>query len=157
MAHKNERIDAKRFYIEEGLDVAAISKRINIPETTIYRWKSDDVTSGNDWDKEREAIGLTSFSATKSMLAIVVERMAQMVEEIKTSKKINPSEVYAIRQLMLSAKALQKDVDNYGNVLLMTSELTEFLAERDNETLQLIQPLLIEFGNAMSKKYGKKR
>jgi hypothetical protein len=58
---------------------------------------------------------------------------------------------------MLSAKALQKDVDNYGNVLLMTSELTEFLAERDNETLQLIQPLLIEFGNAMSKKYGKKR
>jgi hypothetical protein len=157
MAHKNERIDAKRLYIEEKFDISEISKRINIPEATIYRWKADDLKAGCDWDKNREEIAMTSFSAAKQMLAAVVSRMTAMVDEIKTDHKVNPSEVYAIRQLILSAKALQKEVDNLGNILLATQEFTDFLAESNYDLLKQLEPYIIEFGSTMSKKYGKRR
>ncbi len=79
-----------------------------------------------------------------------------MVTEIQTTNKINPSEVYALRQLILSAKSLQKEIDNYGNIILAMTEFTEFMAERDHEELERLQPFLSEFGSLMSKKYRRK-
>ncbi len=153
MANKVARIEAKKLYLEENKSLEEIVKILpEISISSLYRWKAEE-----NWDKEREEVALTSFSATKQMLAVVVQQMQKMLEDIKTTKKINPSEVYALRQLMKSAKELQKDVDNYGNIILATQEFTDFLSERDSDMLQKLHPFLIEFGNAMSKKYGKKR
>lgn len=157
MARKLERLDAKRFYVEEKKETAEISKLIQVPEGTIYRWKEEDKAKGNDWDAEREAVAMTSFSAAKQMLAAVVTRMTAMVGEIQKDNKVNSSEVYAIRQLILSAKALQKEVDNLGNILLAMQEFTDFMVDREPELLKKLEPFLIEFGNTMSKKYGRKR
>ncbi|MCL5266685.1 MAG: DUF1804 family protein [Bacteroidetes bacterium] len=156
MAHKLERIDAKRLYCEENKDIIEIAKLIDVPESTVRRWKSEDGAAGNDWDKEREEILTTSFSAVKQMLRAATSRLASMVTEIQTTNKINPSEVYALRQLILSAKSLQKEIDNYGNIILAMTEFTEFMAERDHEELERLQPFLSEFGSLMSKKYRRK-
>lgn len=156
MARKIERLDAKRMYCEELKEIPEISKQLNIPEATLYRWKAEDKEQGNDWDKDREAIRMTSYSAAKSMLRAVVTRLDSMVKEIAESNKINPSEVYALRQLLKSAKEIQKDVDSLGNILLAMEEFTDYLAEREHELLQKLQPYLVEFGNLMSKKYGRK-
>lgn len=129
---------------------------LNVPEKTVYRWKSEDGRRGIDWDQQREAIRMTSFSAAKQMLSAVVARLNSMVEEIKTSGKINPSEVYALRQLLKSVKEIQKDVDKLGNILLAMEEWTDFLSMRDPELLQKLHPYLIEFGNEMSRKHGRK-
>jgi len=156
MARKLERSDAKRLYCEEMKEVPSISTMLNVPEKTVYRWKTEDKDEGPDWDKEREEIRMTSSSASKQMLRAVVTRLTSMVGEIAESGKINPSEVYALRQLLKSAKEINKDVDALGNILLMVQELTDFLAERDHGMLQQLHPYIVEFGNEMSKKYGRK-
>ncbi len=156
MARKLERLEAKRLFIEEKKEIPEIATGLHIPEPTVYRWKADDKEKGNDWDKDREAVALTSFSAAKSMLAAVVTRMTAMVGEIQKTNKIDATEVYALRQLILSAKALQKEVDNLGNILLAMQEFTDFMGEREPEMLKKLEPFLLEFGNTMSKKYGHK-
>lgn len=157
MARKLERLDAKRLYIEELKEIPDIAKQLNVPEKTLYRWKSEDAAKGIDWDAEREEIRLTSFSAAKQMLRAVVTRLGSMVEEIARDGKINPSEVYAVRQLLKSVKEIEKDVDKLGNILLAMEEFTDFLASRAPDLLQKLHPYLIEFGNEMSKKHGRKR
>jgi hypothetical protein len=157
MARKLERSDAKRLYIEEMKEIPEISRMLNVPEKTVYRWKAEDGEGGVDWDKEREAIRMTSFSAVKSMYRAVVSRLDSMVGEIVSTHKIDATEVYAIRQLLKSMKEIQKDVDSLGNILLAMEEFTDFLSQRDPTKLQDLHPYLVEFGNEMSKKYGRKR
>lgn len=157
MARKLERLDAKRLYIEEKKEIPEIAIMLNVPEQTIYRWKLDDKEQGSDWDKEREEISMTSFSAAKQMLRALNSRLAAMVGEIEKEKKINPSEVYAMRQLLKSVKEIEKDVDKLGNILLAMEEFTDFLANRAPDLLRTLHPYLIEFGNDMSKKHGRKR
>ena len=153
MAFKSEKLEARRIFIEEGKSIEQISAAMpHVSIQSIYRWAADE-----KWQEEKDAIAMTSVSTSKQMLNTLVIQLGRMMETIKTTGVMNSSEVYSIRQLLLSVKALQKDVDNYGNVLLAIGEFTEWLAERDADALVKIQPLLIEFGNAMSKKYGKKR
>jgi hypothetical protein len=153
MAYKDEKLEAHRLFIEEHKSLEEIAKSIpDVSIKTLYRWASE----GN-WQGEKEAISLTSFSAVKSMLQAAVARMTVMVGEIQRDGKINSGEVYALRQLILSAKSLQKEVDSFGNLLLAIEEFTSFLAEQDPEMLEKIHPLLVRFGVEMSKKYGKKR
>lgn len=157
MARKLERLDAKRLYLEELKEIDEIAKILNVPEGTIRRWKVEDKENGSDWDREREEVRLTSFSVVKKMLRTAVLRMGQMMDEIQKEHKINPSEVYALRQLLKSAKELEKDVDKLGNILLAMEEFTDFLANRAPDLLQKLHPFLIEFGNEMSRKHGRKR
>jgi len=156
MARKFEKMQARRLYIEEKKEVPEIAKMLNVPESTVFRWRLEDKEAGVDWEKDREAINMTSFSAAKSMLRAVVTRLDSMVKEIAETNKINPGEVYALRQLLKSAKEIQKDVDALGNIMLMMEEFTDFLAQRDPAKLQDLHPYIVEFGNAMSNKYGRK-
>lgn len=156
MARKFEKMQARRLFIEEMKEIPEIARMLNVPEKSVYRWKSEDKEAGVDWQKDREAVSMTSFSAAKSMLRAVVTRLDSMVKEIAETNKINPGEVYALRQLLKSAKEIQKDVDALGNIMLMVEELTGFMGERDPEMLQRLHPYLVEFGNEMSRKYGRK-
>ncbi|MGD0591082.1 MAG: hypothetical protein ABSA44_09825 [Bacteroidota bacterium] len=152
MAYKSENLEAHRLFLEEGKSIEQIATAMpHISIQTIYRWAAD-----GGWQKEKEEIAMTSVSTSKQMLQTLVVQLGRMMETIKTTGVMNSSEIYSIRQLLLSVKALQKDVDSYGGLLLAIGEFTEWLAERDPDALTKIQPLLVEFGNAMSKKYGKK-
>jgi hypothetical protein len=153
MANKVTRVEAKRLYLEENKSLEEIVKILpDATLSTLYRWKAEE-----NWDKEREEVALTSFAATKQIFTVAVQQLQEMLINVRDGKqKINPSEVYALRQLLKSAKELQKDVDNYGNIILAMQEFTDFLSERDSDMLQRLHPYLVEFGNATSKKYGKK-
>jgi uncharacterized protein involved in tolerance to divalent cations len=153
MAYKSEKLEAHRMFLEENKSIEQIAAAMpHISIQSIYRWAADE-----EWQKEKDEIAMTSVSTSKQMLQTLVVQLGRMMETIKTTGVMNSSEVYSIRQLLLSVKALQRDVDNYGNVLLAIGEFTEWIAERDPDVLITIQPLLVEFGNAMSKKYGKKK
>ena len=153
MAYKDEKLEAHRLFVEESKSVEEISKLMpKVAIQSIYRWCAD-----GGWQKEKEEISLTSFSAVKSMLQAAVSRMGTMVGEIQRDGKINSSEVYGLRQLILSAKSLQREIDNLGNILLAMGEFTAFLSEREPDLLKKLEPYLIEFGGTMSKKYGKRR
>ena len=156
MARKIERLDAKRFYCEELKEIPEISRMLNVPEKTVYRWKADDKEQGTDWDKEREAIRNTSYSSAKQMTFALNSTLGKMIEEIKVTGKINATDMYAIRQLILSIKSMEKGVDSLGNIILTMNEFTDFLSQRDPAKLQDLHPYLVEFGNEMSKKYGRK-
>ena len=155
MAYKQQRLEARRLYIEDGLEILEISKRLGVNEKSVYRWRQDDAES-NDWDKQREEIKMTSFSAARDMLRVATIRMSQMVGEITISGKLHPGDIHALRELINSAKSLQKDVDRLGNVLITVEELTEFLSQRSPDILEQLMPYLSEFGVEMKRKYGKK-
>jgi transposase len=153
MARKIERIDARRFYIEEIMEIPEIAKRLNVPEKTVYRWKADDKLKGADWDKEREEIRDTSFTAYKKTLKLAVD----MVENMANTGVISSQSADAVQKVVKAVKSLYKEVDSLGNILLAIGEFIEFLSERDPDMVEKLQPYLADFGNSMSKKYGKKR
>ena len=142
-----EKSDAKRMYCEEGLLVPEISKRLTVPEKTVYRWKEEE-----GWDRDREAMKMTSFSAYKQALKIAIDKLTS----IALSGQIDVKEADALTKIIKSAKSLYKDVDVLGNVLLGMSEFSDFLQDRSPETLEKLLPWISEFGQAMSKKYGKR-
>lgn len=142
-----EKSDAKRMYCEEGILIPEISKRLNVPEKTLYRWREED-----KWDQEREAMKMTSFSAYKQTLKIAIDKLTS----IALSGQIDVKEADALTKIIKSAKSLYKDVDTLGNILLGMSEFADFLQERSPETLDKLQPWIAEFGQTMSKKYGKR-
>lgn len=147
MAHKIERIEAKRLYLEEKLSLEEIAKRMpQVSIASLYRWSKEE-----SWDKEREEVALTSYGAYKRVLQLAADK----ITEIAQSGQIDARAADAVTKLLKSVKTLFKDVDAYGNILLAVGELTEFLAERDHDLLEKLHPFLVEFGSAMSKKYGK--
>ena len=152
MARRLERLDAKRLFIEERIEIPEISKRLNVPEKTVYRWKQEDRDAGADWDQDREQVVMTSLSAYKMTLKIAIDQL----KAVASSGEINVKNADAIVKMIKAAKSLYKDVDNLGNILLAMTEFTEFLAERDPEILMKLQPYLSEFGTTMQRKYTKK-
>ncbi len=156
MARKIERIDAKRLYTEELKEIPEISKQLRVPEKTVYRWKYEDLQKGSDWDKEREQLRTTSTIASKKIDRVAFVRLEKMLDEIAAGAKINPSDVYALRQLILSANAFRKGEDKLGDILLMVNELINFTSERYPDKLESMQELLTEFGDAMRDQYGKR-
>lgn len=153
MARKIERMDAKQLYTEELKEVPEISTKLNVPEATVYRWKQEDKEQGVDWDKEREAIRMTSSSAYKKVLKIVIDKLSA----VAAAGTVDAREADSIVKMIKSAKSLNKDVDSLGNIYLAIQEFVDFMDERDSEMLKKLQPYLTEFGNAMSKKYGRKQ
>jgi hypothetical protein len=147
MSHKIERIEAKRLYLEENLSLEDINKRIpQVSLASLYRWSAEE-----KWDAEREEVALTAFSSHRTILKMISNKL----NEIAKSGVINAGDSDSLTKLAKTVKTLFKDVDSYGNIILAIGELTEFLAERDQELLDKLHPYLIEFGNVVSKKYGK--
>lgn len=147
MSHKIERIEAKRLYLEENLSLEDINKRIpQVSLASLYRWSAEE-----KWDAEREEVALTAFSSHRTILKMISNKL----NEIAKSGVINAGDSDSLTKLAKTVKTLFKDVDSYGNIILTIGELTEFLQDRDQELLAKLHPLLIEFGNLMSRKYGK--
>jgi len=153
MARRLERLDARRLYCEELLSIQEIATRLNVPENTVYRWKTEDAARGSDWDQDRETMRMTSLSAYKQAIRIAVDKLTAMA----TSGQIDFKDADGLTKIIKAAKSLYRDVDSLGNILLAMNEFADFLAERSPETLDSLQPWLAEFGQVMSKKYGKRR
>jgi len=153
MARRIERLDARRLYCEDLIEIPEIAIKLNVPEKTVYRWKLEDAKKGNDWDKDREQMRMTSFSAYKQTLKIAIDKL----REIAAGGEINVKDADAITKMIKAAKSLHKDVDTLGNILLATSEFVDFLQDRSPETLDKIYPYISEFGQVMSRKYGKRK
>ena len=153
MARKIERLDAKRLYCEELKEIPEIARLLNVPEKTIYRWKAEEREKGADWDKEREEIRNTSFSGYKKTLKLAID----MIDRMAATGEINAKDADAVQKVGKAVKSLYKEVDNLGNVLLTMNEFAEFMAEREPELLDKLQPYIVEFGTTMSKKYGGSR
>jgi len=149
MAH--DRTEAKRLYIEEGLKVQEIARRLDINEKTIYRWRDEE-----KWDEEKEEIANTSTNAVKQTFLAAISALGQITEKFKTEKVISSADVQNARMLIKSAKELQKDVDMLGNILIAQREWTQFMQERDPELLTKMLPYLMGFKDEMKKKYGKR-
>jgi len=147
MAYKVERIEAKRLYLEENMALEDIQKRMpQVSVASLYRWCAEE-----KWDAEREEVALTAYSSHRKLLKMISDKL----DAIAKSGIIDSSESDSLTKLAKIVKTVFKDVDSYGNIILAIGEFTEFLSERDKDLLDKLHPYLIEFGNAMSKKYGK--
>lgn len=158
MARKLEHIDAKRIYIEECLEVVDIAKRLNVPEATVYRWKSDDLAKGCDWDKEREEIKFTSFSAEKKSLQAFNKRLEKILADVSTGDgRFQKGDMYELRQLqIIISNFIQKD-DTLGNMILWGNKFTAFMQGEDPELLDKLIPHLQKFGKVMIEETKKAR
>jgi transposase-like protein len=144
MAHKTERLEARRLYVEEGKSIREIAATLSLNEKTVYRWSTEDA-----WENERASMAFTGISTVKNSLLLAVRAMEKMVQ----AKEINAREVDAIMKLIKGAKSLSRDIDKRGNILLGVGELIEFLRESHPESLEQLQPFLVEFGGWVKRKY----
>ena len=83
--------------------------------------------------------------------------MIDKLSAVAAAGTVDAREADSIVKMIKSAKSLNKDVDSLGNIYLAIQEFVDFMDERDSEMLKKLQPYLTEFGNAMSKKYGRKQ
>ena len=148
MARKVERITARQLYVEENKSIEEINKLMpDVAVSTLYRWATDE-----NWDQQREEIMTTSFSAIRESMVLAAKELRQMVAKGSIDNKV----LDGVAKLAKFAERMDKSANAYGNILLMVGELTAFLSDRDPDALDKIQPLLIEFGQEMGRKYGKK-
>ena len=107
MARKLERIDTKRLYCEDLKEIPQISKELNVPEKTLYRWAKDD-----KWDEQREAMRATSVSAIKQMMSLATAGMQEIVRDVKADglKALDSQKVFALSKLIRDGKTLSRGI-----------------------------------------------
>jgi uncharacterized protein YjcR len=144
MARNNDRLNAKRLYIEENKEISDIALQLDVPEKTVYRWRAEE-----GWDKDRETMKLTGVSAYKNMMLIAVRQL----EEMATSGEIDARKADALNKVIKAAKSLSKDIDKRGNILLGVGEFVTFMREEHSEFLMTLVPYLTEFGTWVKHRY----
>jgi len=100
MSHTTERLQAKILFVEHGVGVSEIAKRLHISDASIYRWASE----GN-WKEDRKSLLLISLDARKSALLFAIKKLNQFAE----TGKCSPSDADAFAKVMKAARTL---IDN---------------------------------------------
>jgi len=136
-------------YIEENKTIKDIAILLPaVSEKTLYLWARE----GN-WDQQREEISTTSFSALKQSMILANKKL----QEMALSGEIDPAALDAVSKLAKFAERMDKNVNAYGNIILMLDELTSFSQDRYPDELEKFQHVLVEFGQEMGRKFAKKR
>lgn len=131
MAHDDDiREKAERLYVEEGLPVAEIAAKIDIPAQTIYRWlaavKDKD---GFDWDKQRAHFALSP----KALVDLYAKAFKRWVLKIQKDIDLmaNPQIADAISKHISTLKKLEPRFNYLGAILDVIHISDKYLEEND--------------------------
>ncbi len=71
-------ITAGQYYIECRMSAAAISRRLNIPEETLYNWKNE-----NNWDEKRNNYLKSQYSTNQTLYELLHLIAKKAIEDFK--------------------------------------------------------------------------
>ncbi len=111
MAHsKQRRLEARQLYVSDGLPIGEIAQHLNIPVSTIARWRKQAKNAGDDWDSARYQVCLSSNhieGLNRQILGRYLVMLQNTVEAIYAAE-IDPLE---------RTKALTSLADSYNKMV----------------------------------------
>lgn len=141
-------------YVQQMHEITAIAELLNIPPSTLYRWKDEDAEAGKDWDKDRESFRKTPAARANEMIIEAANILKATLDAAKIpGSKVDSQALFAVNKLLELAEKLDRNQHMYPYILMMTKELTEFFEEQNPELLEQMLPTLKKFGESMAKKY----
>jgi hypothetical protein len=166
MAYSEETRRALRSaYVYQALSLEAAAERINVAFGTASRWKRDAKENGDDWDRARAAVRLSSEGAesvTQAVLEEFVTLFQSTMTGLKNDDKSSP---------LSKAEALSRLSDAYNktmsavakgspklNKLAVAMEVLEKLADFIGDRYPQHAPALLEvlepFGEFVTRELG---
>jgi len=166
MAHSPEtKLAVRNAYIFDKLDIGTAAMANGVSRGTAQRWKSDDKSKGDDWDRARSASSL-STNDTRMVAEIVLadfmtayQATMQMVNESKDilapdrvdliSKMSN-----AFQQTISSVGKAAPDLGQYAIASELLQDLSQFTSEEYPQHLDAILEILEPFAIKIANKYN---
>ena len=72
---------AEKYYVEEQQTLLQISKRLNISDKTLYRWKRD-----NNWEQKRQKFLSSQYNCYSSLQELLLYLSKDALEKIKAGE-----------------------------------------------------------------------
>lgn len=107
---KQQRMDVRRLYVSDGLPPQEISRTTGVPVATICRWRAKAKRDGDDWDRSRYQVCLSTDhieGLNRQILGRYLDMLTVTVEAIHTAD-LDPFE---------KTKALTSLADSYNKMV----------------------------------------
>lgn len=127
MAYENKIIDdAEYYFCIENIKIENISKLVNVPETTLERWRKV-----YDWDKQKE---LCNFNYVEFEKLYLVE-IKKILLKVKKGEVdlLNPSVADSLAKHFAIMNKINPTKKNYGLILSFISKVDEYFQDKDPE------------------------
>lgn len=166
MAYSKQKIsEARAAYVYEALNMRAIARKVNVPLSTVTRWKKAALGQGDDWDRARAAARLSGQGAEAVTIAVLedfVLMFQSAMGDIKKDEDITP---YAkVEMLSKLSDAYSKTVhsmskanpklDKLSFAADILRDLVQFIQINYPQHAQAMEQVLVPFGEEIGKRYG---
>lgn len=124
---------AKSEFLNNGIDVKAISKKIGVTEKTIGKWRSEE-----KWDKLRAATVISK----PEQLAMIYDQINELNTHIRQkpegSRYANSKEADALKKLTAAAKDLEGEL-GLSEIINVSIPILRFIKKINYEHSQIMQ------------------
>ncbi|SDO03847.1 Protein of unknown function [Desulfonauticus submarinus] len=164
MAYKKEIIEQARKLYADGLSFAILSKKLNISEATLRRWKTKDKSTIYDWDRLRYTNSLSEDSVesiNKQILTKFLDILNTTIQEVQTLPDLDPQEkVKALASLgdtfnkMVSAMKKTTPEVAVADVALKVLEIVFDVIKEDQEITTELSKYLDAINQRITKEFA---
>ncbi|MCJ8142954.1 DUF1804 family protein [Ancylobacter sp. A5.8] len=124
MAHDDgKKRDVRRKYVTERQSLATIALLVDVPESTLRRWKRDARTEGDDWDAARAASTLSGDGRDALIAGLLDDYVIQhqaAIDDLKAATDLGPGE---------KAKVLASLADSFSKTLAASGRLSPQISQ----------------------------
>ncbi len=102
--------EARRLYVQMGLNIAEVAAKMGLSEQTARNWKKHDLeVYGNDWDSQRgQFFQEKSSSVLKDFEDFLSEFIGKARVDMEEGRDISPGRLYALKNFLPTLQQMQK-------------------------------------------------
>lgn len=166
MAYSNEvRARARNLFVHSRMTIPAISITIDVPGSTVSRWKSDAKNGGDDWDIARSAATMSGDGFT-SLVSEAVEDFTIMfqatMDQIKDARDIAPGDkakmmaslADSFNKMVNSAGKASPQLSKLGVATEVLKKLADFIRANFPHHGEAFIEILEPFGQSIAQDYA---
>lgn len=169
MAHPQATKDAvRRDYVTRGISLEVLGPMHGVSIATVTRWRRDARENGDDWDKHRAALRLSSGAPEDISRNLLVEFMAcqehgmTLMRHARESGGMSAQEFGDLlvrmqdgfNKMMAASKRILPETDRLIVAAGVVEDFAAFLSEKYPALMAGFLDVLPEFQQIVEKKYG---
>jgi transposase-like protein len=156
--------EARNAYVADRVSLDAISSALDVPKTTLTRWRRDAKKAGDDWDKHRGA-NVLAGEGVQAIVAATLEDFIllyqETLEELKADKSISALDkaaaisklADAFNKTISSAGRASPELSKLGIAMDIIAKLADFTHKNFAECGEALLTVLEPFGDYLAKNY----
>ncbi|MMZ41795.1 hypothetical protein D3C81_178960 [compost metagenome] len=169
MAHPQTTKDAvRRDYVTKGISLEVLGPMHGISVATVTRWRRDARENGDDWDKHRAALRLSSGQPEDISRNLLVEFMAcqeygmSLMRQAREDGKMSAQEYGDLlvrmqdgfNKMMAASRRILPETDRLIVAAGVMEDLAAFLSSKHPALMAGFLDVLPAFQQIVEKKYG---